>query len=210
MLCQIWKCVGGVETHMQVSMSPLYYNSKATLASWKVGWFVNSYQLRSVSWVPLRAMTRLSTWFVHHSLCFFSPRSLLRRPTSQTSWLSLPSSRATACSQATSTTQRDKLCSQSASSSPHAAFPTRSCSPFSSALPSVDPSFLLSWWNSQQMKRSWMVAGGGETLLVLTRRDDEGHGLALASNPLISTYMRRKDRLRERKKGALDGQVLLF
>lgn len=68
MLCQIWKCLGGVETHMQVSMSPLYYNSKATLASWKVGWFVNSYQLRSVSWVPLRAMTRLSTWFVHHNL----------------------------------------------------------------------------------------------------------------------------------------------
>lgn len=52
--------------------------------------------------------------------------------------------------------------------------------------------------------------GGGETLLVLTRREDEGHGLALASNPLISTYMRRKDRLRERKKGALGGQVLLF
>lgn len=151
---------------MQVSISPLCYNSKATLASWKVGWFVNSYQLRSVSWVPLRAMTRLSTWFVHHNLVrwcgFFFPRSLLRRPTSQTSWLSLPSSRATACSQATSTTQRDKLCSQSASSSPHAAFPTRSCSPFSSALPSVDPSFLLSWWNSQQMKRSWMVGGGGE------------------------------------------------
>lgn len=168
MLCQIWKCVGGVETHVQVSMSPLYYNSKATLASWKVGWFVNSYQLRSVSWVPPRAMTRLSTWFVHHNLVrwcvVFFPRSLLRRPTSQTSWLSLPSSRATACSQATSTTQRDKLCSQSASSSPHAAFPTRSCSPFSSALPSVDPSFLLSWWSSQQMKRSWMVGGRGNPL----------------------------------------------
>lgn len=68
MLCQIWKYVSGVETHMQVSMSPFYHNSKATLASWKVGWFVNSYQLRSVSWVPLRAMTRLSTWFVHHNL----------------------------------------------------------------------------------------------------------------------------------------------
>lgn len=68
MLCQIWKCVNGVETHMQVSMSTFYYNSKATLASWKVGGFVNSYQLRSVSRVPLRAMTRLSTWFVHHNL----------------------------------------------------------------------------------------------------------------------------------------------
>lgn len=54
------------------------------------------------------------------------------------------------------------------------------------------------------------MEGGGGKLSVLTAREDEGHGLALTSDLLISTYMRRKDRLGERKKGALDGQVLLF
>lgn len=44
--------------------------------------------------------------------------------------------------------------------------------------------------------------GGGGTLLVLKRKEDEGHRLALTSNPLISAYMRRKDETsREEERG---------
>lgn len=53
--------------------------------------------------------------------------------------------------------------------------------------------------------------GGGWGTLVLARREDEGHGLALISNILIASYMRKEGQtLREEETGSKMARFLHF